>query len=84
MISGERLPSALREHRLGMRGRKMITVAEGVETDGQLEAIREFGCSLSQRYLHHAPMPRRELEEVMAEGSRSRTYQEASGAPSRV
>ena len=63
---------------------QLITVAEGVETEGQLEAVRELGCSLSQGYLHHAPMPRRELEKVMAEGSRSRTYQEAAGVPSRV
>jgi EAL domain-containing protein (putative c-di-GMP-specific phosphodiesterase class I) len=63
---------------------QLITVAEGVETERQLDAVRKLGCSLLQGYLHHAPMPRRDLEGMLAEGSRSRTYQEASGAPSRV
>lgn len=45
---------------------KLITVAEGVETDGQLEALLKPGCFLSQGHPHHAPMLRRELEEVLA------------------
>lgn len=50
---------------------KLITVAEGVETEEQLEAVRKLGCRLSQGYLHHAPMSRHDLEEVLTRGTRS-------------
>ncbi|MEM7458530.1 MAG: EAL domain-containing protein, partial [Pseudomonadota bacterium] len=32
-------------------------VAEGVETEGQLDKIERFGCKLIQGYLFHKPMP---------------------------
>jgi diguanylate cyclase (GGDEF)-like protein len=37
-------------------------VAEGVETEGQLEALRAMGCDHSQGYLHSRPLPAEQLE----------------------
>ncbi|MFT7373525.1 MAG: Amt family ammonium transporter [Oleiphilaceae bacterium] len=36
---------------------KLITVAEGVETRAQFEALLEMGCDLFQGYLFHKPLP---------------------------
>jgi diguanylate cyclase (GGDEF)-like protein len=43
-------------HRLGMQ-----VVAEGVETRGQLDLLREFGCDSAQGYLLGRPVPARQL-----------------------
>jgi EAL domain-containing protein (putative c-di-GMP-specific phosphodiesterase class I) len=39
-------------HALGL-----VAVAEGIETDGQLEQLRELGCDLGQGYLLARPAP---------------------------
>jgi EAL domain-containing protein (putative c-di-GMP-specific phosphodiesterase class I) len=39
-------------------------VAEGVETEQQLEALRNEGCGLVQGYLLGQPRPRDHLEHV--------------------
>jgi EAL domain-containing protein (putative c-di-GMP-specific phosphodiesterase class I) len=39
-------------HRLGLR-----TVAEGVETQAQLEYLRQIGCDMAQGFLFARPMP---------------------------
>jgi EAL domain-containing protein (putative c-di-GMP-specific phosphodiesterase class I) len=39
---------------------QITTVAEGVETEGQLEKLRNQGCTLIQGYLFAKPMPARE------------------------
>ncbi len=36
---------------------RLVTVAEGVETAGQLETLRQLGCEQSQGYLHGKPQP---------------------------
>jgi diguanylate cyclase (GGDEF)-like protein len=43
----------------------MTTVAEGVETQGQLDYLRRHGCDESQGYLHSRPLPRAEFERLM-------------------
>jgi EAL domain-containing protein (putative c-di-GMP-specific phosphodiesterase class I) len=43
-------PGALGES-LGMR-----IVAEGIETEGQLQALRELGCEMGQGYLFARPL----------------------------
>ena len=40
----------------------MTTVAEGVETQAQLDYLAREGCDESQGYLHSRPLPRSELE----------------------
>ena len=43
----------------------MTTVAEGVETQGQLDYLRRAGCDESQGYLHSRPVPREEFEQLV-------------------
>ena len=42
------------------------TVAEGVETDGQRDAIAALGCDLIQGYHYSRPVPAAELADVVA------------------
>jgi diguanylate cyclase (GGDEF)-like protein len=43
----------------------MTTVAEGVETQAQLDFLIHEGCDESQGYLHSRPLPREELERLL-------------------
>jgi EAL domain-containing protein (putative c-di-GMP-specific phosphodiesterase class I) len=43
----------------------MTTVAEGVETEGQLEFLRRLGCDESQGFLHSRPIPQTEFEQLL-------------------
>lgn len=43
----------------------MTTVAEGVETQAQLDYLIREGCDESQGYLHSRPLPREELERLL-------------------
>jgi EAL domain-containing protein (putative c-di-GMP-specific phosphodiesterase class I) len=43
----------------------MTTVAEGVETQPQLDYLLRAGCDESQGYLHSRPVPRQEFERLM-------------------
>jgi EAL domain-containing protein (putative c-di-GMP-specific phosphodiesterase class I) len=42
----------------------MTTVAEGVETQGQLDFLITAGCDESQGYLHSRPVPKEEFERL--------------------
>jgi EAL domain-containing protein (putative c-di-GMP-specific phosphodiesterase class I) len=53
--------------RLG-RSLGMTTVAEGIETVGQLVTLRELGCDLAQGFYLSRPLPAVEAERVLAEG----------------
>jgi EAL domain-containing protein (putative c-di-GMP-specific phosphodiesterase class I) len=39
--------------------------AEGIETSGELEILREIGCNLAQGFYLAAPMPAPELEHLV-------------------
>ncbi len=47
----------------------MSTTAEGVETEGQLEAIRREGCTEVQGYLFSKPKPAHEIAELLVSAS---------------
>jgi diguanylate cyclase (GGDEF)-like protein/PAS domain S-box-containing protein len=48
---------------------KMQTTAEGVETQDELQLIRNLGCSLVQGYFFGKPMPADEARELAAKGA---------------
>jgi diguanylate cyclase (GGDEF)-like protein len=47
----------------------MTTVAEGVETQAQLDYLIREGCDESQGYLHSRPIPKAEFERFLGVGS---------------
>ena len=56
----------------------MTTVAEGVETQAQLDYLIREGCDESQGYLHSRPVPKGEFERLL--GSSSRTTESKGGS----
>jgi EAL domain-containing protein (putative c-di-GMP-specific phosphodiesterase class I) len=46
----------------------MTTVAEGVETPEQLDALRQLGCQQSQGFLHSRAVPAAEFARMLAQG----------------
>jgi EAL domain-containing protein (putative c-di-GMP-specific phosphodiesterase class I) len=47
-------------HDMGLR-----VVAEGIETDAQLERVRDFGCDRAQGYLTGVALPETEVEQLL-------------------
>ena len=45
--------------------RKIETIAEGVETNGQAEILRQSGCDYVQGYLFGRPMSAEDFEKFM-------------------
>lgn len=41
-------------------------VAEGIETEGQFEALREMGCDIGQGYLFARPLPADAAQRLLA------------------
>ncbi|HYG32697.1 MAG TPA: EAL domain-containing protein [Methylophilaceae bacterium] len=44
-------------------------IAEGVETQAQLEYLKLKGCDIVQGYFHYAPMPPEEVDRQLANGA---------------
>ncbi|MBD3641237.1 MAG: EAL domain-containing protein [Marinobacter sp.] len=61
-------------HNLGIR-----VIAEGVETEEQLNFLRQHGCNLVQGYLISRPIPAPELERALEAGILSLGTPESSG-----
>jgi diguanylate cyclase (GGDEF)-like protein len=62
----------------------MTTVAEGVETEAQLEHLVQAGCDESQGYLHSRPLPKADFEQwlLRATAAAPDTSQSGSGRAS--
>jgi len=45
----------------------MVSTAEGVETQAQLEALQAIGCTEMQGYLFSRPRPAKEVSQFIAE-----------------
>ena len=52
-------------HALGLR-----VVAEGVETNEQLEVLKEEGCDIVQGFLFHRPLSAKDFEKLMSPAGR--------------
>jgi EAL domain-containing protein (putative c-di-GMP-specific phosphodiesterase class I) len=46
-------------------GLNMQAVAEGIETQTQLDVLRQLGCDFGQGYLLHRPMTQDQLCELL-------------------
>ena len=44
------------------------TIAEGVETEEQLDYLREVGCDIVQGYVFDRPLPQQEFEQRLDHG----------------
>ncbi len=51
---------------------KMRVVGEGIENAGQLERLRELGCDVGQGYHFSKPLPKGEIDELLARNPRYR------------
>ena len=66
----------------------LLTVAEGVETNGQLDKLRELHCAQLQGYLYSRPLPIEQIESMLAQppplaspGAAAPVETAAAGAP---
>jgi EAL domain-containing protein (putative c-di-GMP-specific phosphodiesterase class I) len=59
----------------------LTTVAEGVESDAQLQMVTDLGCDIAQGYLIARPMPGREVSQWLATRSSSTLRPAGTAAP---
>lgn len=66
---------ALMKHILAMtRDLEMLSVAEGVETQQELDILRQLGCQIGQGYLFGKPLPFESAKSILLE-NRSRSVE---------
>ncbi|MGZ4173423.1 MAG: EAL domain-containing protein, partial [Solirubrobacteraceae bacterium] len=64
-------------HSLGI-----LAIAEGIETNGQLESVREYGCDQAQGYLFGRPVPAAEIRDLLAATSKGSPLEPRTAAAS--
>jgi len=52
-------------HALGV-----LAIAEGIESEGQLDSVRKLGCDLAQGFLFARPAPAEAVRRLLAEQGR--------------
>jgi EAL domain-containing protein (putative c-di-GMP-specific phosphodiesterase class I) len=57
----------LMAHKLGF-----LTIAEGVETESQLNVLERFGCDLIQGYYYSKPLPPENFYQMVVDWDKSR------------
>jgi len=62
-------------HKLGIK-----TIAEGVETEGQRQALANMGCDYAQGYLFSPPLPSAEFEQYLLKRERRLAEKSAQAA----
>lgn len=62
------------------KSKKIETIAEGIETIGQAEILKQSGCDLAQGYFFGKPMPVDKFEEFMAEKAREQAAKVSANA----
>jgi diguanylate cyclase (GGDEF)-like protein/PAS domain S-box-containing protein len=55
-------------------GLGMVTLAEGIETPGELDFLKTLGCQLGQGYLFSVPLPPEEIIAYSLGGARSNQF----------
>jgi diguanylate cyclase (GGDEF)-like protein len=61
----------------------LATVAEGIETEEQLEHLRQLGCQFGQGFLFSRPVPPERIEGFMRDGLRLRAAKAPGGGRAR-
>lgn len=64
------------------KSKKIKTIAEGIENEGQEEILRKAGCDYGQGYLYGKPMPPQRLEELMIRMQKNELNRKNSGKAS--
>jgi diguanylate cyclase (GGDEF)-like protein/PAS domain S-box-containing protein len=62
----------------------MVTIAEGIETDLQLNSVKELGCELGQGYLFARPLPPDDVDVWLNARAKAATTEPAAVAPQAV
>jgi diguanylate cyclase (GGDEF)-like protein/PAS domain S-box-containing protein len=63
-------------HALGL-----VAIAEGIESDGQLDSMRELDCDLAQGYLFARPAPAHEICQLLVSQGGGQSLEEQKAAP---
>jgi EAL domain-containing protein (putative c-di-GMP-specific phosphodiesterase class I) len=63
------------------RAFNLVVVAEGVESQEQLDALWQLGCDQSQGYLHSRPLPAQEFLQLLGDGKGQLTQEPLRHSP---
>ncbi|MCR5167480.1 MAG: EAL domain-containing protein [Oscillospiraceae bacterium] len=66
------------------KSKKIDTIAEGIETPGQADILRESGCDLAQGYYFGKPMPADKFESFLREHKDDPSKKHTAGKPIKI